>query len=370
MLSLAGWTTMRVGGPAKAFVRVADVASLAAALHEAGAAGDPLLVLGGGSNVVVADEGFPGTVVHIGMKGISLVADCGPDPRLSPAHDPWPDQDPSRAHGPADAVVAHVAAGEDWCDFVSYCVTEGLSGVECLSGIPGLAGATPVQNVGAYGQEVSQTIVSVTVWDRCRGSLLEMTPAECRFSYRHSLFKRNPRYVVTEVAFRLTRSRASGPLRYQELARYLGAELGQTPPLEETARAVLELRRAKGMVLDPADPDTRSVGSFFTNPVLDAPQLQALLELAPEVPMFPIDGSTGGEGTKVPAAWLVERAGFTRGYRKGGAAISSKHALALTVVEGGTAADVVALARAVGDGVRQRFGVHLEAEPVLVGVHL
>jgi UDP-N-acetylmuramate dehydrogenase len=355
-VSLADWTTLRVGGPAKAFVEVVDVAALAGALRAAEAADSPVLVLGGGSNVVVPDDGFAGTVVHIAMKGVRLE----PEPRDGPA----PAGSPDAGTG-VSSVLAHVAAGEDWSTFVAYCVAEGLSGVECLSGIPGLAGATPVQNVGAYGQEVSETVVSVSVWDRQARSLARMTPAECRFSYRDSLFKRNQRYVVTEVTFRLRRSQSSRPVRYEELGRRLGVERGQTAPLDATARAVLALRRAKGMVLDVSDPDSRSVGSFFTNPVLGEPELRALQALAPDIPRFAAEG-----GTKVAAAWLVEHAGFARGYRRSGAAISTKHALAITALEGGTAADVLALARDVRDGVRERFGVQLEAEPVLVGRHL
>jgi UDP-N-acetylmuramate dehydrogenase len=337
---LSDWTTLRVGGPANSFVEVADVPSLADALHEAEAADEPVLVLGGGSNVVVADAGFPGTVVRVAIEGVRL--------------------EPEGA-----GVIARVGAGEDWCGFVTYCVAEGLAGVECLSGIPGLAGATPVQNVGAYGQDVSETIAGVTVWDRELRSPVQMAPDECGFAYRGSLFKRNTRYVVTEVVFRLRRSRFSTPLRYEELARRLGAKVGDSTPLEETARAMIELRKEKGMVLEPTDPDSRSVGSFFTNPVLDEARARVLLRLAPGVPRFPAEG-----GTKVPAAWLVERAGFAKGYRKGGAAISGKHALALTTLAGGTAADVLALARDVRDGVQRRFGVRLEPEPVLVGVHL
>lgn len=321
-------------------MEVPDVASLSGALRDAEAEDAPVLVLGGGSNVVVADAGFPGTVVRIAMRGVRF------EPQV-------------------DRVVAHVGAGEDWSRLVSHCVAEGLSGAECLSGIPGLAGATPVQNVGAYGQDVSETIISVTAWDRRARSLARMTAAQCGFSYRDSVFKRNPRYVVTEVAFSLRRSRFSCPVRYEELARRLGIPLGRTAPLGETAQAVIELRRAKGMVLEADDPDSRSVGSFFTNPVLDGAAMRKLINLAPEVPRF-----EGGTGTKVPAAWLVEHSGFVRGYRKGGAAISSKHALALTVLDGGNAADFVALARDVRDGVMQRFGVRLEPEPVLVGLHL
>jgi UDP-N-acetylmuramate dehydrogenase len=371
---LSDWTTLRVGGPADAFVEVADVASLADALAEAEARDGRVLVLGGGSNVVVADAGFRGTVVHIAMKGL-------------------------RIEGHGDAVLAHVAAGEDWCSFVSHCVAEGLAGTECLSGIPGLAGATPVQNVGAYGQEVSDTIVSVTVLDRRDRSVLEMTPAQCNFGYRTSIFRATSRYVVTNVTFSLQRSQLSMPLRYKELAERLGAKLGSRAGLQDAAHAVVELRKSKGMVLGAGGPDIRSAGSFFVNPVLDEVEMSELLKRAPDIPRFPADrggGAVAGRAAagaaaardadggaapddagaprapswKVPAAWLVERAGFARGYRKGGAAISSRHTLALTVCDGGTAGDLLALAREVRDAVREIFGVNLVPEPVLVDAHL
>jgi UDP-N-acetylmuramate dehydrogenase len=321
-------------------VEVDDVGWLAAVLDEAEAGARPVLVLGGGSNLVISDEGFPGTVVRVGIHGVNVEAD-------------------------GEGALVRVGAGEDWSDLVSSCVADGLSGIECLSGIPGLAGGAPVQNVGAYGQEVAETIVAVKVWDRLRHCACDLAPPDCGFAYRDSIFKRRSRYVVTEVWFRLERSVLSRPLRYPELARHLGCEPGQAAPLELTARAVLDLRRGKGMVLDRADPDTRSAGSFFTNPVLDEAQLARLLEVAPGAPTFPAPA-----GTKVPAAWLVERAGFAKGQRLGGAAISSKHALALTACPGGTTADLLALARAVRDAVRARFDVLLEPEPVLVGVYL
>jgi UDP-N-acetylmuramate dehydrogenase len=353
---LSDWTTLGVGGPADAFVEVADVASLADALAEAEAHDSPALVLGGGSNLVVADDGFRGTVVHIAMKGL-------------------------RMERRGDEVLAQVAAGEDWCSFVGRCVAEGLAGTECLSGIPGLAGATPVQNVGAYGQEVRDTIASVTVWDRRGRSALEMAPDECNFGYRTSIFKATSRYVVTNVTFSLQRSQLSVPLRYKELAERVGAELGSRAGLQETAQAVIELRTAKGMVLGAGGPDSRSAGSFFVNPVLDEVEMSELVKLAPDVPRYPSDrggGAAAADGAsipaavpwKVPAAWLVERAGFARGYRKGGAAISSRHTLALTVCDGGSAADLLALAREVRDAVREVFGVCLVPEPVLVGAHL
>ncbi len=333
-------TTMGVGGPVGRLVEVADVTALRDALGKADAEEEGALLLGAGSNLVVSDQGFPGTVVRLGMKG------C-------------------RFQREGDSVRVEVGAGEDWPSFVARCVSEGLSGLECLSGIPGTAGATPVQNVGAYGQEVSQVATQVAVWDRGLGRARRLLSAECDFGYRTSIFKRQQRYVVTAVTFCLQRSQLSQPLAYPELARALGSAPGATVPLREAAQAVLELRRKKGMVLDPSDPDTRSAGSFFTNPVLSDAQMSELAPLAPGVPSFAVTG-----GTKVPAAWLVERAGFNRGYQMGRAAISSKHTLAITARPGATAAEVVALARAVRDGVAERFGVRLEPEPLLVGLVL
>jgi UDP-N-acetylmuramate dehydrogenase len=339
-VALSGWTTLGLGGPAELLVEVSDVASLSGVLDQARAVASPVLVLGGGSNLVVSDEGFPGTVVRVGIKGVRVEPD-------------------------GEDVLVRAGGGEDWSDLVRLCVAEGLSGIECLSGIPGLVGAAPVQNLGAYGQEVAGTIVAVRVWDRRRRGARDLVPSECGFAYRQSIFKRRSRYVVTEVCFRLRRSALSRPLRYAELARHLGSEPGRQAPLALTAQAVLDLRRGKGMVLDGRDPDTRSAGSFFTNPVLDEVRLARLLRAAPEVPTYPAP-----KGTKVPAAWLVEKAGFAKGYRQGGAAISGKHALALTALDGGTTADLLALARAVRDGVNGHFGVLLEPEPVFVGVHL
>jgi UDP-N-acetylmuramate dehydrogenase len=333
-------TTFGVGGPARQLVEVADVTALATTLAQADEEGSPVLILGGGSNVLISDDGFAGTVVRVAILGRQATTD-------------------------GDDILVSVGAGEDWATFVTSCVAERLSGVECLSGIPGLVGGTPIQNVSAYGQEVRSTIQTVGVWDRQQQRAGRLTPSDCGFSYRDSIFKRSERHVVTDVVFRLRRSRCSQPVRYAELAQRLGLELEQSAPLEETAQAVLDLRRAKGMVLDRADPDTRSAGSFFTNPLLDDARMARLRELAPEVPTFPDPG-----GHKVPAAWLVEHAGFRRGYRRATAAISGKHALALTASAGGTAADVLALAQEVRAGVMGRFGVLLEPEPVLVGLHL
>jgi UDP-N-acetylmuramate dehydrogenase len=337
---LSQWTTLGVGGPAHDFVDVPDVATLAEVLARAKADGHPVLVLGRGSNVVVADDGFPGTVAHITMMGV----------RYQPE---------------GDRVVVAVAAGEDWSNLVERWVGDGLAGVECLSGIPGLAGATPVQNVGAYGQEVAHVLLSVGAWDRHKAEPVVLDRQQCGFSYRDSVFKATARYVVTEVRLSLERTQLSGPIAYPELAGRLGVAVGQRAPLQDAAQAVMDLRRSKGMVLDDADPDSRSAGSFFMNPVLSEAQLSELVQVAPGAPGF-----RGPAGTKVPAAWLVENAGFHKGYSNGGAAISSKHALALTVRPGGTTSDLLALAREVRNGVKARFGIALEVEPLLVGAYL
>jgi UDP-N-acetylmuramate dehydrogenase len=341
--ALADLTTLRLGGPAGRIVEAADEAALIAAVREADAAGTPLLVLAGGSNVVVADDGFPGTVLRIASRGV---------------------------HEDGDRL--EVAAGEPWDPFVARCVAAGRAGLECLSGIPGSVGATPIQNVGAYGQEVADAIASVRAYDRARDAVLEIAADECGFSYRSSAFKRAPgRWLVLAVTFALPRQRHSQPIRYAELARALGVAEGESAPLADVRGAVLALRRGKGMVIDPADPDSVSAGSFFTNPVLDAEAFAALEARARErlgadvrVPRFPqADGTV-----KTSAAWLIERAGFTRGHGDPATvAISAKHTLALTNRGAGTTAQLVALAREIADGVREAFGVDLEPEPVFVG---
>jgi len=291
-----------------------------------------------------------------------------------------------------DGVTVAAAAGEDWDALVERCVAEGLSGIECLSGIPGLTGATPIQNVGAYGQDVAETVVTVRAYDRLRDTVVELANADCGFGYRTSAFKRavaegrraaadpaaaTGRFVVLGVTFRLARDPLSAPVGYAELARALGARLGGRVPLGDARSAVLALRRGKGMVLDPADPDTRSAGSFFTNPVLDHRQFAEVQRRAAArsgrlgeragAPSFP-----AGDGlVKVPAAWLIEQAGFGKGYPgNGGARISSKHTLALTNPGGASTASLIGLAREIRSGVRQAFGVELVSEPVLVGTEL
>ena len=355
---LAAYTTLGIGGPAATFLEPAEETGLTSAVRSADERGEPVLVLGGGSNVVIADEGFPGPVARVATRGITMTGADG-------------------------AVTMTVAAGEDWDAVVARCVGEGLAGLECLSGIPGLAGATPIQNVGAYGQEVADTITAVRAYDRQRREVAEIPAAECGFAYRASAFKRAPfpgggaagRFVVLAVTFRLSRGPLSAPIRYPELATMLGVAPGERVPLGEARSAVLKLRARKGMVLDAGDPDSRSAGSFFTNPVLTSGEFAAVEERArracgpdARVPRFP---AAGGQ-VKVPAAWLIERAGFAKGYRPPGGAsrISSKHTLALVNPGDATAASLLALAREIRDGVRATFGVSLVIEPVLVGLTL
>jgi UDP-N-acetylmuramate dehydrogenase len=343
-VDLSGYTTLRLGGPAGELIEARSDEELRAAVAERDAAGAPLLILAGGSNVVVADAGFPGTVVHVATHGIERRGD-----------------------------VLHVAAGESWDALVAQTVADGLAGVECLAGIPGSVGATPIQNVGAYGQDVSDTIVGVRALDRATGEVADLAPADCGFAYRSSAFKREPgRWVVLRVSFALTPGGVSQPIRYAELARALGVAIGDTAPLADVREAVLALRRGKGMVLDPADRDTASAGSFFTNPILTAAELAALQErvvahLGPDAPPPPAFPETDGR-TKTSAAWLIERAGFHRGHGDpDGIAISSKHVLALTNRGAGTTAGLVALAREIAEGVEAAFGVALVPEPVFAG---
>jgi UDP-N-acetylmuramate dehydrogenase len=349
-LPLARMTTLRVGGPAARLVTATETADVIDAVAGADAAGEPLLVLGGGSNLLVADAGFEGTVVRIATTGIT----------------------PESADRCGGAVV-RVAAGQVWDDVVARAVAEGWVGVEALSGIPGSTGATPVQNVGAYGQEVAETIASVRTWDRLEGRIRTIAGPDCGFAYRTSRFKAErfrggPRYVVLDVTFQLAVGDLAAPVRYAELATALGAGIGDRVPLAEVRAAVLRLRARKGMVLDDADHDTWSAGSFFTNPVLDAAGAAALPEGAPR---WPVDGDVDGGKVKTSAAWLIEHAGFARGHGlPGPASLSTKHTLALTNRGSAKACDLVALAREVRDGVRERFGIELEPEPVLVGLTL
>nr|NLI50570.1 UDP-N-acetylmuramate dehydrogenase [Propionibacterium sp.] len=351
-------TSFRIGGPAGRWVEATTEGQILETVRACDASGEPLLILSGGSNLLVSDAGFPGTVLKIATRGIRAEASfCEFDADAV---------DGPLGSGPAacGGYTVTVAAGEEGDDFVAYAVAHELVGVEALSGIPGLVGATPIQNVGAYGQEVSQTIWNVRTYDRATAAVRTFANADCGFGYRHSRFKAEPgRYVVLEVTFQLTQGSLSAPIRFGELARRLGVEGGQRAPLGLVREAVLDLRRGKGMVADPDDHDTWSAGSFFTNPILDADVAAALPEDAPRFPQP--DGRV-----KSSAAWLIERAGFGRGFGNERTSLSTKHTLALTNRGTASAADVVALARTVRDGVRDRFGVTLVPEPVLVGVSL
>ncbi|HZN20567.1 MAG TPA: UDP-N-acetylmuramate dehydrogenase [Micromonosporaceae bacterium] len=342
---LADYTTLRLGGPAPRVFRASSAEDMVRIAREAYAPGGPVLVLAGGSNVVIGDGGFPGTVLLVRSTGLAERRDGA-------------------------SVLLSVQAGEEWDDVVAATVAAGWSGLECLSGIPGSAGATPIQNVGAYGQEVAETIESVRVYDRVTGEVLVLPPAACGFAYRTSVFKHSDRALVLSVDFRLQVSSQSTPVRYAELARALDVPLGGTAPLADVRAAVLALRAGKGMVLDERDPDTYSVGSFFTNPVLDALAYAVLRDRTGSgggPPSWPAPGS----GVKVSAAWLIEHAGFTKGYgHSNGVGISTKHTLALTNRGGGTTAALLELAREIRDGVRDRFGVWLHPEPVLVNCEL
>jgi UDP-N-acetylmuramate dehydrogenase len=381
---LADLTTLRVGGPVDAYVEATTEAELVEAVREADDAGRPLLVLGGGSNLLVSDKGFAGVVVRDRRSGIAVQGEdaCGGASVTAPA-------------------------GQDWDELVQAAVANGWVGVEALSGVPGTVGAAPVQNIGAYGQEVSGVIATVRTWDRLAGRVRTFAAGELQFGYRTSLLKRTmrgaptaadpgapwyptPRYVVLEVGFQLRLGTLSAPVGYAELARRLGAEVGTRAPSADVRAAVLELRAGKGMLLDGThgagpgpDHDRWSAGSFFTNPVLP---VEAADGLPQDAPRYPVRSATPETSTgpslgavdpalvKTSAAWLIEHAGFGKGYGVAGdrspARLSTKHTLALTNRGGASADDLVALAREVRDGVRQAYGIDLEPEPVLVGVSL
>ncbi len=347
-VSLSELTTLRLGGPAARLVSIDGEAALIEAVRTADAGGEPLLLLAGGSNVVVADAGFDGTVARVQTRGVEGVRMADGRTRLD------------------------VAAGESWDAVVAACVADGLAGIEALSGIPGSVGATPIQNVGAYGQEIADVLIAVRALDRLSGELHVLETEECLFDYRSSVFKRDPgRWLVLGVSFALEPTGLSEPIRYAELAGRLGVELRQRAPVGEVREAVLALRRSKGMVLDPGDPDTVSAGSFFTNPILRARDFEAFAARATErlgadvrPPAWPVEPRS----VKTSAAWLIERAGFRCGYgNPAGIAISTKHTLALTNRGAGTTAELVMLAREIAAGVHEAFGVDLVPEPVFVG---
>ncbi len=339
---LSDLTTLRLGGPAGELVEARTDDQLVDAVASADAAGIPVLLVAGGSNLVVADDGFEGRVVLVRTRGITVADD---------------------ASACAGATVT-VAAGEPWDDLVAHAVASGWIGVEALSGIPGSTGATPVQNVGAYGQDVAQTIASVRTWDREARTIRTLAAADCGFGYRHSRFKAEPhRFVVLSVTFQLLLGDLGAPVAYGELARRLGVEVGQRAPTAAVRDAVLALRRGKGMVLDADDPDTWSAGSFFTNPVLDAAQADALPDGAPRFAQP--DGSV-----KTSAAWLIDHAGFERGHGTSAVSLSTKHVLAMTNRGSATTVELLDLAREVRDGVEAAFGVRLVPEPSLINCEL
>ena len=343
---LAPFTTLGIGGPARWLLEAADPGSVREGLEWAAERSLAVLVLGGGSNVLIADEGFPGLVLRVALRGVV--------------------EEPA-----AESRLVRAAAGEDWDPLVARAVGGGLAGLECLSGIPGSAGATPIQNVGAYGQEVSETLVEVEAMSRADGTVRRFSAAECGFGYRQSVFKgpERDRWVVLGVTYRLAPG-GDPAVRYPELERHLkGPEGSAAPSLGAVREAVLALRRRKGMVLDPADPDTRSDGSFFVNPVISEGELDGVLRRAREagiaeagVPRFAAAG-----GVKLSAGWLIEHAGFAKGHRHGNVGLSSKHALAIVNRGGGTAREVRELVAAIREAVESRFGVRLEPEPNLVG---
>ncbi|MCB2412959.1 UDP-N-acetylmuramate dehydrogenase [Demequina sp. TTPB684] len=365
MTAFADLTTLRVGGPARELVEAASDDELIEAMRDADAAGTPVLVLGGGSNLLVSDAGFNGVVVRDARRDV--------DSHVTLQND-----------GACGGLTITAAAGVPWDALVERAVASKWSGFEALSGIPGSTGATPVQNVGAYGADVSEIIAQVRTWDRATQSVRTLPLMSLGFSYRDSLLKRSmrggaddgalwapsPRYVVLSVTFHTRMASLSAPVRYAQLAAALGVQQGERVPITEVREAVLALRRSKGMVLDRADPDTWSAGSFFTNPVLDA---SAAAALDPDAPRFPAGPGAPDGAIKTSAAWLIEHAGFGKGFAVADdarASLSTKHTLALTNRGGASAEDLVQLARAVRDGVRERFGVTLMPEPVTLGVEI
>lgn len=350
---LSALTTAGVGGPAARYVEARTEAEIIDAVRDADAAGEPLLIIGGGSNLLVADAGYPGTVLKIASEGFAVNAEdsCG-------------------------GVAVVVQAGHNWDALVEHAVKHAWSGIEAMSGIPGSTGATPVQNVGAYGADVSQTIAAVRTWDRERNAVQTFTNSELKFGYRDSILKQttvngSPRYVVLTVEFQLPLGRMSAPIRYAELARSLGVEVGKRAYANDVRREVLRLRASKGMVWDAADRDTYSTGSFFTNPIVPAAVADTLPEAAPRYP-------AGQDGlVKLSAAWLIDQSGFGKGFglepdgvAGGRASLSTKHTLAITNRGSASAADMVAVAREVRAGVERHFGISLHPEPLLIGLEL
>jgi UDP-N-acetylmuramate dehydrogenase len=341
-VSLASYCTMGVGGPARWFLEAQDEETVHEAVEWTERQGLPLHVLGGGSNLIVADEGVDGLVLRIGLRGVT-----------------------TRVAGSVVDVTA--AAGEPWDDLVRMAVEQGWAGLECLSGIPGLVGATPIQNVGAYGQDVSDTVISVRALDRRSRQVVTLTPPECEFSYRDSVFRGRMagRYIVLAVGYRLVRGGAPA-LGYADVTKDLAGRGIRSPSLGDVRRSVLDIRRSKSMVLDDGDPNRRSCGSFFVNPVVTAEEFRRITERARDDSSMPWWPEPGGR-VKLSAAWLIEHAGFARGHTDGSVGLSTRHALAIVCHEGARARDVVAFARRVRARVEAWVGVRLMPEPVFWG---
>jgi UDP-N-acetylmuramate dehydrogenase len=338
MADLNQYTSLRVGGPAKNFVNVSTEAEIIAAIEAAG--DSPVLILGGGSNVLIADAGFEGTVIHIANNQAESEVDA------------------------CSGATLTIGAGEDWDAFVAVTINRGFAGLETLSGIPGTVGAAPIQNIGAYGHEVSEFITRVRTYDRQAKAIKTFTNSECEFEYRNSHFKKHPgRYIVLSVQFQLRIGEISTPITYAELANKLGIAVGEKASVAETRTAVMELRAAKGMLLNPEDKDSWSAGSFFTNPIVSADIAVALPEGAPQ--WLTSDGRV-----KTSAAWLIQNSGIDKGQTHGGARVSTKHVLALTNTGSATAEEIAQLAREVRASVKEKFGITLEPEVNLVGINL
>jgi UDP-N-acetylmuramate dehydrogenase len=338
MTDLRDFTSLRVGGPAKKFVEAHNEEEIIAALKAAG--DSPVLILGGGTNVLVSDAGFEGTVIRITNN--SLVAEVDA----------------------CSGATLTIGAGENWDDFVALTIERGFAGLETLSGIPGTIGAAPIQNIGAYGHEVAEFITRVRTYDRKAKTVKTFTNGECEFEYRSSIFKRNPgQFIILDVQFQIRIGDSSDPITYLELAKKLDVQMGDKAPVQTVRQAVLELRASKGMLLDPNDSDSWSAGSFFTNPVVSQQAADALPDAAPKWPL--IDGRV-----KISAAWLIENAGMHKGDEVGGARISTKHVLALTNAGDATATDLIELAKSAQTKVYEKFAIKLEPEVNLVGLSL
>lgn len=338
MTELSKYTSFRVGGPAQKIVQVSTEAEIIAAIEEAG--DSPVLIMGGGTNVLIADKGFAGTVIRISNNSVQSEVDA------------------------CSGATLTIGAGEDWDTFVQTTIDRGYAGLETLSGIPGTVGAAPIQNIGAYGHEVAEFITRVRTYDRQEKAVKTFTNAQCEFTYRNSHFKAHPgRYVVLDVQFQIRIGEMSDPITYVELAKKLGIDPGDKATVQETRAAVLELRASKGMLLSPDDHDSWSAGSFFTNPIVTQQQADTLPNAAPKWPLN--DGRV-----KISAAWLIENSGTHKGDEVGGARISTKHVLALSNSGNATAADIAELAKRARNQVKEVFGITLEAEVNLVGVEI